>query len=138
MEQAELRELLERVAAGDMETGAALLKLKKAPFEDLGFAKPDYHRSLRQGLAEVIYGAGKTPEQIRDIAARMRSQGQRTVLITRMRPEAAEVLAAAELCPRSVLLKRGKLFADGPSRELLYDVEKMDAADVEAIGTGGS
>ena len=41
---------------------------------------------------------------------------------------------AAELCPRSVLLKRGKLFADGPSKELLYDVEKMDAAEVEAIG----
>ena len=41
---------------------------------------------------------------------------------------------AAELCPRSVLLKRGKLFADGPSRELLYDAEKMDAAEVEAIG----
>ena len=41
---------------------------------------------------------------------------------------------AAELCPRSVLLKRGKLFADGPSKELLYDAEKMDAAEVEAIG----
>ena len=44
---------------------------------------------------------------------------------------------AAEVCPRSVLLRRGKLFADGPSKELLYDAEKMDAADVEAIGTGG-
>lgn len=41
---------------------------------------------------------------------------------------------AAEVCPRSVLLKQGKFFADGPSGELLYDVEKMDAADVEAIG----
>lgn len=41
---------------------------------------------------------------------------------------------AAEVCERSVLLKKGKVFADGPSRELLYDVEKMDAADVEAIG----
>ena len=97
MEAKELRSLLEQVAAGDVEIDAALLKLKKAPFEDMGFAKPDYHRSLRQGLAEVIYGAGKTPEQIRDIAGRMRAQGQRTVLITRMRPEAAEVLTEAGL-----------------------------------------
>ena len=42
----------------------ALLQLKEAPFEDLGFAKIDHHRALRQGAAEVIYGAGKTPEQI--------------------------------------------------------------------------
>ena len=97
MEAKELRALLEGVAAGEIEIDTALLELKKAPFEDLGFAKPDYHRSLRQGLAELIYGAGKTPEQIRDIAARMRSQGQRTVLITRMRPEAAETLRLAGL-----------------------------------------
>ena len=97
MEAKELRELLERVAAGDAGIDEALLKLKKAPFEDLGFAKPDYHRALRQGAAEVIYGAGKTPEQIRDIAANMRSRGQKTVLITRMRGEAAEALTEAGL-----------------------------------------
>lgn len=89
MEQKELRSLLHGVADGTVDIESALLKLKEAPFEDLGFAKVDHHRSIRQGLAEVIYGAGKTPEQIRAIAASMVREGQKTVLITRMSPEAA-------------------------------------------------
>ena len=70
----------------------AELQLKMAPFEDLGFAKLDHHRALRQGVAEVIYGAGKTPEQIRAIAQAMLARGQRTVLITRMSAEAAAAM----------------------------------------------
>ncbi|MCD8197759.1 MAG: hypothetical protein LUE24_11460 [Lachnospiraceae bacterium] len=65
MEQKELRQMLEAVAAGDMDVERAVLCLKEAPFEDLGFAKPDYHRSVRQGVAEIIYGEGKMPEQIK-------------------------------------------------------------------------
>ena len=95
MGQEELRALLEQVAAGSLDVNAALLRMKKAPFEDLGFAKPDYHRALRQGIAEVIYGAGKTPEQIFAIAESMLRQGQRTVLITRMRAEAVDAFTAA-------------------------------------------
>ncbi len=90
MEQNMARTILEQVAAGSMSVDEALLKWRQAPFADLGFAKPDYHRALRQGTAEVIYGAGKTPEQICGIAASMWEQGQRTVLITRMSREAAE------------------------------------------------
>ena len=63
MEQSEIRQLLQAVAAGERSVDDALLQLKEAPFEDLGFAKLDHHRALRQGAAEVIYGAGKTPEQ---------------------------------------------------------------------------
>ena len=66
--------------------------LKMAPFEDLGYAKIDHHRAIRQGAAEVIYGAGKTPEQIVGIARVMRERGQRRILITRMSTEAAAVL----------------------------------------------
>ena len=55
--------LLRGVADGTTTPEDALLKLKEAPFEDLGYAKVDFHRSVRQGAAEVIYGAGKTPEQ---------------------------------------------------------------------------
>ena len=61
--------LLRGVAAGETAPEEALLKLKEAPFEDLGYAKVDFHRAVRQGSAEVIYGAGKTPEQIAGIAA---------------------------------------------------------------------
>ena len=92
MEQQALLDLLSRVADGTVSTEDAFLQLKTAPFEDLGFAKPDHHRSLRQGAAEVIYGAGKTPEQIRAIAAAFLERGQKTVLITRLSPEAAAYL----------------------------------------------
>ena len=89
MEQEEMRTLLAQVAAGAVDVDAALLKMKEAPFEDLGFAKVDHHRALRQGVAEVIYGAGKTPEQIRGIVSAMLAHGQKTILITRMSVEAA-------------------------------------------------
>lgn len=85
----DLRKLLEGVQSGAVSVDSALLELKKAPFEDLGFAKIDTHRKLRQGVSEVIYGAGKTPEQILGIAERMLEEGQKTILITRLSLEAA-------------------------------------------------
>ena len=94
-EQKDARAVLEAVAAGSITVDEALLRWKQAPFEDMGFAKPDYHRALRQGAAEVIYGAGKTPGQIREIAAALWEHGQRTVLITRMGREAAELVSAS-------------------------------------------
>ena len=92
MEQSEIRQLLQAVAAGERSVENALLQLKEAPFEDLGFAKLDHHRALRQGAAEVIYGAGKTPEQILKITQAMLHHGQKTVLITRLSKEAADFL----------------------------------------------
>ena len=83
------RETLEAVAAGNLSVDQALLDLKKAPFEDLGYAKVDLHRGVRQGAAEVIYGAGKTAEQITGIAAAMLKNHISTVLITRMDAEKA-------------------------------------------------
>ena len=87
--------LLRGVAAGETTPEQALLQLKQSPFEDLGYAKVDFHRSLRQGAAEVIYGAGKTPEQIAGIAAAMGARGCRNVLITRLDAQAAETVAAS-------------------------------------------
>ena len=85
----ELRATLEAVRSGALSVDEAALRLKKAPFEDLGYAKVDLHRAVRQGAAEVIYGAGKTPAQIAGIAARMRERGVDPILITRLSPEAA-------------------------------------------------
>ena len=84
------RELLEKLAGGKISVDDALLKLKLKPFEDIGFAKVDTHRSVRQGVAEVIYGAGKTTEQILGIAQKMLENGQKTILITRLSKESAE------------------------------------------------
>ena len=95
MEQRAIKALLEQVAAGQVDVNDALLKLKMEPFEELGFAKLDSHRGLRQGVAEVIYGAGKTPEQIARIVDAMRSGGQDTILITRMSDEAAAAIDPA-------------------------------------------
>ena len=90
MTKQELLTLLQQVQTGATSVEEAALRLKMEPFEDLGFAKIDRHRQLRQGAAEVIYGGGKTPEQIRAIAAAMRPSGEKTVLITRMSREAAD------------------------------------------------
>lgn len=87
--QTEIKELLEGVREGSVSVEEALLKLKKKPFEDIGYAKVDMHRKVRQGVAEVIYGAGKTPEQIIGIIKTMKEAGQSTILITRIDAEAA-------------------------------------------------
>lgn len=92
MEQRAIKALLEQVAAGQVDVNDALLKLKMEPFEELGFAKLDSHRGLRQGVAEVIYGAGKTPEQISGIVAAMHGRGCGNILITRLSPEAARLV----------------------------------------------
>lgn len=86
----DVRQLLEAVKNGSTTVDEALLELKKAPFEDIGYAKVDLHRFIRQGAAEVIYGAGKTPEQIAGIINAMQKNGQNRILITRMSREAAD------------------------------------------------
>lgn len=94
MEHDDLRMLLNGVANGSISIENAILEIKKAPFEDLGYAKPDYHRSARQGVAEVIYGAGKTAKQIAGIAKALREHGQKTILITRLNTEKADKIKA--------------------------------------------
>lgn len=91
----EILQLLRSVADGTSTPEEALLKLKEEPFEDLDYAKIDYHRGVRQGASEVIYGAGKTPEQIRGIVTAMGRKGCRNILVTRISPEAAELLKEA-------------------------------------------
>ena len=90
MEQRELNELLAAVAAGEIAADEAALRLRTAPFTDLDFAKVDLHRSIRQGVAEVIYGEGKTPDQIAAIIATMLDAGEERVIITRLSAGAAE------------------------------------------------
>ena len=89
------RKLLEAVQQGAMSVDEALLAIKKEPFADIGYAKVDMHRGIRQGAAEVIYGAGKTVAQMIGIVGVMRQHGQKTILITRLSPESAAEIAAA-------------------------------------------
>ena len=95
MDKHELTQLLESVAAGSVSPDEAALRLKMRPFEEIGeYAKVDMHRGIRQGVPEVIYGAGKTKEHILGIARAMLQNGQETVLITRLCREAADFVAA--------------------------------------------
>jgi NCAIR mutase (PurE)-related protein len=91
----ELERLLDGVRAGTIEPAAAFTRilsaLREAPFENLGFARIDTHRELRQGFPEVILGIGKTPAQIAAIAERIVARGQ-TLLVTRAQPDAYDAI----------------------------------------------
>ncbi len=82
MTEVEIRELLEGVRRGKVSPARAVERLKRLPFEDLGFAKIDHHRSLRQGYAEVVYAPGKRPEQVASIVRRM-ARNRQNILVTR-------------------------------------------------------
>lgn len=81
------------MAAGQVSPGTAVERLRSLPFEDLGFAKLDHHRALRQGFPETIFAQGKTPEQVAAIVSRMREHGS-NVLATRCSPEAVAAVLA--------------------------------------------
>ena len=85
----DIKQILMGIENGTISVDDALLKLKTAPFEDLGYAKVDLHRKARQGAAEVIYGAGKTVEQMVGIIDSMKKNDQKTILITRISEESA-------------------------------------------------
>ena len=89
----DIRKLLENVKNGSVSVDEALTELKKAPFRDIGYAKVDMHRKVRQGFSEVIYGEGKTVEQIAGIVKTMLAGGEKTILITRIDHEKAAALA---------------------------------------------
>jgi len=93
MNEASLRDLLDRVRRGELDTDAAVARLRNLPFETVGFASVDHHRQIRCGFPEVIYCPGKTTEQIRTIFARLAAVGE-NVLATRATSEAYEAVVA--------------------------------------------
>lgn len=121
-------EILQSVKAGTMTPQEAEVKLRMQPFEELGFAKIDHHRALRQRAQEIIYGASKTPDQILKIVQAMDSQGNKNILITRMKPEAAELIG-----------KSLDLFYDPLSKIGIVNREFKDTGDgYIAVVSGGT
>ncbi|MEG0323034.1 MAG: nickel pincer cofactor biosynthesis protein LarB [Raoultibacter sp.] len=92
MEQKDLTTLLAHVADGTISPDEAAHALKVAPVTELGYATVDNHRGIRQGVSEVIYGEGKTFEQIAGICTAMREAGQERILITRLDAEKAHAV----------------------------------------------
>src|SRR6201997_1277722 len=85
MNSKEILKLLKSVELGKLSPDAAVERLKHMPFEDIGFAKVDHHRSLRQGYAEVVFGKGKTPAQVAEIVRAMirHKESRQNILVTR-------------------------------------------------------
>jgi len=90
MNEKQIQQLLEDVSSGKCNTEDAMQTLRNLPYQDIGHTKIDHHRSLRNGFPEVIYGAGKTPQQITEIFKAMMPKGN--VLVTRASAEAAEAV----------------------------------------------
>ena len=124
----ELKQVLASVKNGTLSVEDALLKIRTQPFEDIGFAKVDLHRKFRQGAAEVIYGAGKTPAQMLGILRTMQAHGQKTVLITRLREEAAEEIG------REIPLQYDKTAGVG----IVGTLPQPDGIGRIAVVTGGT
>ena len=121
-------DILENVKDGKISPEEAMLKLRLQPFEDLGYAKPDHHRGLRQGIPEIIYGAGKTAEQITGISKAFLEKGQPLILITRL---AAEI---AETVQKSVPLK----YYDMAKIGIIGEIPKPDGIGKIVVATGGT
>lgn len=119
--------LLQEVAAGKISPVEAALSLKEAPFEDLGYAKVDHHRALRQGAQEVIYGAGKTAEQITGILTAMGEKGCKNVIITRIPPENTQLVS-----------KKIPLEYHAQAKFALAYPEKQEKVGSVVIATGGT
>ena len=124
----EIKAILEAVRAGEMSVDDAVLLLKKEPFADLGYAKVDLHRGIRQGVPEVIYGAGKTVEQILGIVENMRANGQKTILITRLSPEAAAQIGNAFALDYRAEAKIG----------VIGEIPAADGIGTIVVATGGT
>ena len=88
----DIKQILHDLRNNKITVDEAYLKLKEQPFEDIGYAKVDLHRKLRQGVSEVIYGAGKTPEQIAGIINVMKTHNEKAILITRLSKQSADEL----------------------------------------------
>jgi len=90
MEQKRIINLLNDVKNGEITPEEALLQLKKEPFEDVGYAMIDHHRGLRHGINEVVFGEGKTTEQIVGIMTTMIERKQKNIMVTRVTPKKAK------------------------------------------------
>ena len=136
MDEATLRRLLEDVRSGALSADDAVAELRRLPFADLGFARVDHHRSLRQGRPEAVYGPGKTPEQCAAIVAELLDGGTGPVLLTRASEEQAR--AALERNPGGEQTGRTLVWrpnAPRPERVVLLTAGTADLPVAEECAT---
>lgn len=128
MENDHIKHILEQLASGQLTVSDAYDQLKLTPFEDLGYAKVDHHREVRQGAPEVIYGASKTKEQMEGIINSLLSHCKENILITRLSAESAAYLS-----------ERFQLFYDDLSKiGIVNRAEHYSADGTIVVATGGT
>jgi len=125
------KQLLEAVKEGRISVEEALLEIKTEPFSDIGFAKVDLHRRVRQGHPEVIYGAGKTPAQITGIVNTLVENGQTPVLITRISAETSKQIEAD-------LKQEEYRFFEEAGIGLVGKMREADGIGTVVVATGGT
>ncbi len=128
MKKEMLEQMLGDVKDGRISIEEAVLALKEEPFTDLGYAKIDHHRELRQGMSEVIFGAGKSVRQILGIVDSMLSRGESTILITRIKEEAIEPLRE----------KYGMRYYEDCALGLIGDIPEPDGKGTIVVACAGT
>lgn len=124
----DLKSILEQVRQGELSVEEAVHSLKKSPFENLGYARVDHHRQIRQGYQEVIYGAGKTAQQISGICSSILEKGGQNILITRLSGESAAVLSSQLTLDYDPVSRTG----------IVAPCPKVTAAGTIVVATGGT
>jgi len=128
MDERDLQRLLEEVKDGHTGVSEALERLRQLPYEDLeGFARLDHHRAMRRGFPEVVFGQGKTPEQVARIMLRL-SERNRQVMATRVTPEMYAALS--DQVPEAVYHPAARL--------LIWDREPLPRLPGVVVATGGT
>lgn len=127
MDEARLREMLDRVKDGEIDVDEAMEALRHLPFEDLGFAKVDHHRPLRNGAAEVVYCPGKTPEQVLEIVSRLVERSS-NIMATRASLELFEEIR--KISPTAVYHRSARMVIANP-----HPVEPKGMVAVLSAGT---
>ncbi len=127
MDEARLRDMLERVRGGEVDVDEAMEALRHLPFEDIGFAKVDHHRCLRNGAPEVVYCPGKTREQIREIVSRL-VERSRNIMATRASSEVYEEIR--RISPTAVYHPSARMVIANP-----HPVEGKGKVAVLSAGT---
>ncbi len=128
MNKEEMLEFLRKVKNDEISVEDALVQLKTAPFDDIGYAKVDFHRGIRQGANEVIYGQDKTPVQISGIVKSMHEHGISNILITRMSKEAADFVSKNHTLEYHEIPKAG----------IAYKNENIKRTGSVVIASGGT
>jgi pyridinium-3,5-biscarboxylic acid mononucleotide synthase len=128
MDELVLRQLLDDVRSGALPADEALVRLKRLPFADLGFARVDHHRALRQKLPEAVYAPGKSPEHCAAIVAELMSESAEPVILTRANP--------SQLDATLDVARGGKVTATGTSFTVVWRAASQRPARVVLVTAG--